>query len=121
MFTCEITEKQITLDDYERGEELHSNWCDVDLDFENETLQGLMGDIAEFFGVSSDAIEALNGDGCITISRHENSDGELPTNGQITAFLSGDCKLWSTVYTGTIHQAVRVSKAELNEALNNIA
>ena len=121
MFACKIFDKQITLDDYEQGEDLHSNWCCVDLDFENETLQGLLEDVAKFFGVSSDAIEIIHGNnGFITISRHEDADGEIPTNQQITSFLYGRCKLWSVVYTGVIQQTTGVSAVELNEALNNI-
>lgn len=121
MFTCKITEKRITLDDYEQGEAERSNWCCVDLDFENETVQGLLEDVVEFFGVSGDSISAINGDGFISINRHENSDGETPTNREIEDFLHGKCKLWSVDYMGVIQQTTEVSEAELNEALSNIA
>ena len=121
MFTCKIVEKKVTLDDYEQGEDLHSDWICMDLDFENATLQGLLEDVAKFFGVSSDSIEAINGNnGFITISRHEDADGEIPTNQQITSFLYGRCKLWSVDYTGVIQQTTEVSSKEINEALNNL-
>lgn len=121
MYTCRVFDKRITLDDYEQGEAERSDWCSVNLDFENETLQGLLEDIAKFFEVSSDALEAEHGnDGFIAISRHEDADGEIPTNQQITSFLYGKCKLWSVIYTGVIHKTTEVSAVELNEALNNI-
>lgn len=120
MFTCKIWEKRVALDDFEQGEALKSNWCCVSLDFENRTLQGLLEEIANFFHVSGDSISAINGDGFISINRHENSDGETPTNQEIEDFLHGNCKLWSVDYQGVIQQTTEVSEAELNEALNNI-
>lgn len=121
MYTCRVFEKRITLDDYEQGEALKSDWMSVDFDFENETLQGLLEDIAKFFEVSTDALEAEYGNnGFIDISRHEDADGEIPTNQELEDFLRGKCKLWSVVYTGVINKVIGVSKAELNEALNSL-
>lgn len=121
MYTCSVFEKRITLDDYEQGEALKSDWMSVNINFEDETLQGLLEEIAKFFGVSSDALEAEHwNNGFIDISRHEDADGEPPTNQELEDFLHGKCDLWSVVYTGVINKVFEVSEAELNEALNSM-
>lgn len=122
MFTCEIVEKIAVLDDYEQGEIQGSGQCcGVDLEFENETLQGLIDEIIDFFGVSSDDIYTANGAGIINIFRSENADGEQPTDEEFSAFREGKFKLWNVTYQGVVHCVFDVSEDVLNGALNSIA
>lgn len=122
MYTCEITEKMVTLDDYERGEVLGSeNWMYFSDEIRDESLPGLIAKIMEHFDVSHDDLDTCNGNGTICVSRQENADGEPPTKAEAEKFRRGKCRLWNATYWGVIHRTIDVSAAELNEALSNIA
>jgi len=112
MFESGKALKFVEEDNYENGcnPDTAQGWT-VDIKFKAETIEELIKQITEFYGVEEEDIEinSCDEDGRIDINIMENSEGYKATEREIEAWKQGLKKLYSAIYTYNIEKVTRES------------
>ena len=105
-------------DDYDEGCLLGTaSSSTIDVEFSHKTIDGLIGKMAEYFGVECSGINnAFQLDSCdepgrIDIQLMEDGDGNQATPEDFKLFKQHKRRLWSVTYT---YNVVRVSRTTVN-------
>ena len=74
---------------------------EVDIEFSNETMDGLLDDIKEFYGVDDDALlkNSCDEDGRLDISLLEDDNSLQASQQDIKEWKQGGKRLWNSIYT----------------------
>ena len=89
-------------DSYENGLIPNTGGCfDICTTFENETIEGLLSDIKNFYSVADESLllNACDEDGRIDIQILENGDSIQPSDSSIELWKQGKKKLYLSTYT----------------------
>jgi hypothetical protein len=100
------------IDDYENGclPETAINFR-IDVKFKADTVDDLLEDIKNYFGVDDDAIELNSCDeiGRIDIATLENADGYNANESEIELWKQGKIELWACTYTYYVDEVKRTA------------
>lgn len=115
MYKAENFLKIAEVDDYLEGcDPDTATMSETDLGFRNETLKGLLTDIADYFGAEKEdlLLNSCEEDGRLDIQIMENNFGDVPTSTQIEQWKVGERQLWAVTYTTTIEKVETVTIPE---------
>lgn len=90
---------------------------EIDVSFKNNTIKGLIQEVAEFLGIDADKIKdsielnSCDEKGRVDFSVMEDSDSNYADAEDIKAWKQGNLTLWSCIYSA------RIEKIEVVEAI----
>ena len=84
---------------------------EVDMTFSNETTEGIIEEMRDFFDVDDDALQldACDETGRIDIALMETDESEQASKIDIEQWKQGKKRLWSSIYTFYVFDTVPVS------------